>query len=53
MVDIRDSLLVDKDSIVIFVTKDEKPCDNDSHLLAKDNRIFVIKDATLGARIIK
>jgi hypothetical protein len=36
------------------VTQDGEPCDDGPHLLAKDNKVFVIKNATLGrARIIK
>jgi hypothetical protein len=48
------TLLARKDNIVIFVTQDGEPCDDGSHLLAKDNKVPVIKDATLGrARVIK
>jgi len=43
-----------KNNIVIFLTEDGKPCDDGSHLLAKDNKIPVIKDAILGrARVVK
>jgi hypothetical protein len=43
VVEIRDSPLVRKDNIVIFVTQDAETCDDDSHLLAKDNKVLVIK----------
>jgi hypothetical protein len=52
--EIRDRILARKDNIVIFVTQVGKPCDNVSHLLAKGNKVPVIKDATLGrAKVIK
>jgi len=39
---------------MIFVTQDGELCNNDSYLLAKDNKILAIKDMTFGrARIIK
>jgi len=44
-----------KDNIVIFVIflLDGEPCDDNSHLLAKDNKLFAIKDVTLGrAKVI-
>jgi uncharacterized Zn ribbon protein len=54
ILEIRDSLLVRKDNIIIFVTQDGEPCDDSSHMLAKDNKVSVIKDAKLGrARVIK
>jgi len=37
-----------KNNIVIFVILDGEPCDDNSHLLAKDNKVFAIKDVTLG-----
>jgi len=43
-----------KNNIVIFVIQDGEPCDDNSHLLSKKNKIPVIKDTILGrARIIK
>jgi len=54
IIKIRDSLFARTDSIVIFLTQDEEPCDDGSHLLTKDNRVPTIKNATLGkARVIK
>jgi len=52
--EIRDSLFARKNSIVIFVNQDREPCDDNSHLLARDNKFPAIKDAILGrARVIK
>jgi len=39
IIEIRDSQLVREDKIIIFVTEDGKLCDDNWHLLAKDNRI--------------
>jgi len=54
IVEIHGSLFARKDNIVIFVSQDGDSCDDASHLLAKDNKVLAIKDATLArARVIK
>jgi len=54
MIEIRNSLIVRKNNIVIFITEDGKPCDDGSHLLAKNNKIPVIRDAIFGrTRVVK
>jgi len=50
----HDSLLARTDSIIIFLTQNGEPCNDGAHLLAKDDRAPIIRNATPGkAKIIK
>jgi len=49
-VEIHDSLVArkdKKDNALIFVTQDGEPCDDGSHLLAKNNKVPAIKKCDL------